>query len=153
MLSRSNTFSCITYFETGGMNIPPENLGQVMAMSLDKSIYIAAPLLCDSVDVPHNHEIRRVAGNFGKAGLAFLIPLKNPLSRSSKAKEWDLANHAPFEGDAEDCFQHISLHLALTDYAIPFTMHHEGAGDTEAYFQGDLISVFDRGEWVAGLDC
>jgi hypothetical protein len=154
LLSRQNTFSCVTFFETGGvMNIPPDNLSQVLAMSIDNSIYVAAPLLCDPLERPHPHEIRRIVGNIGKAGLAFLIPPTNPLSRKAKPNEWDLINHLTFDGKAEDSFQQTSLHLALTDYTIPFTMHHEGARDTEAYFQEALISVFDRTEWVADLDC
>jgi hypothetical protein len=154
LLSRHNTFSCIAFFETGGiMNIPPDNLSQVLAMSIDNSIYVAAPLLCDPLERPHQHEIRRIVGNIGKAGLAFLIPPTNPLMRKAKANEWDLVNHLKFDGKAQDSFHQTSLHLALTDYTIPFTMHHEGARDIEAYFQEALISVFDRTEWVADLDC
>lgn len=153
LLSRKNTFSCITYFETGGINIPPDNLSQVLAMSIDNSIYVAAPLLCDPIERPHQHEVRRVVGNIGKAGIAFLIPPTNPLVRKPKPNQWDLVNHFPYDGKAENSFERTSLHLALTDYTIPFTMHHEGARDAEAYFQEALISVFDRTDWVADLDC
>ena len=72
-----------------------------MAMSINNYIYAAAPLLCDPINVPHDHEIRRVVGNIGKAGIALLIPPSNPLHRKPKLNDWNLINHTDFDGKAE----------------------------------------------------
>jgi hypothetical protein len=151
-LSRGNTFACIAMFETGSLNCARDSLEQVMAVSAGSSIYVAAALLCDPSETPPQHAIKRVIGNIGKAGLALLVPPKNPIYRKPKVGGWNLINHTPYDNTAQDCFEHTSLHLSLTDYAIPFTMEHEGARDSEAFFQEAPISVFDRSEWVADLD-
>jgi hypothetical protein len=153
LLARPNTFACIVLLITGSLDLAPHNVKQVMAISFSNHIYAAAPLLCDPFEIPHPHEVRRVIGNIGKAGLALLIPAANPLHRKPEIDKWGLINHEYFTGNAEDCFQGTSLHLSLTDYTVPFNEDHSGARDTEAFFQEALVTIFDRGEWVADLDC
>ncbi|KAE8441734.1 hypothetical protein EG329_004520 [Mollisiaceae sp. DMI_Dod_QoI] len=45
LISRQNTFACIAFFATGSIDLPPQNLKQVMAMSITNCIYAAAPLV------------------------------------------------------------------------------------------------------------
>ena len=87
-LNRPETFSLIAMFESGGFNLSPDHLSQVMAISTADSIFVAAPLLCDPSIHPEPHEVRRVVGNIGRAGLALLIPPNGP-----KTKAFDLDSY------------------------------------------------------------
>ena len=73
-MNRSQTFACIAMFESGSLNIQPASLSQVMAMSIENSIYVAAPLLSDPTNTYRDNTIKRVVGNVGKPGIAMMIP-------------------------------------------------------------------------------
>lgn len=151
-LSRQATFSCITFFESGGFNIDPQYLGNVMAVSSGNSIFVAAPLLCDPAVEPASHGVQRILGNVGRAGIAFLYPPESP-----KTKEWDVGfyqviRHEEFDGRLEDCFQGTTLHLAFSGYELPIDVGMHGSRFVEAFFLEAVVSLHDRGEWIADLD-
>ena len=77
-LSRPATFACVAMFEPGGFDLKPDILIRVMAVSAGDSIYVAAPILCDPAVRRKPHEVRRIVGNVGRPGLAFLIPPSSP---------------------------------------------------------------------------
>ncbi|OAP60059.1 hypothetical protein AYL99_05061 [Fonsecaea erecta] len=151
-LSRPATFACIVMLESGGFNLEPAGLQQVMAVSTDNSLYVAAPLLCDPLTDLQTHEVRRVVGNIGRAGIALLIPPLNPGVRKYQVEQWNLVTHAPFDGDLSDCFQSTSLHLHFTGYELPIMTSEHGSRFIEAFFLETVISVHDAGKWVADLD-
>lgn len=151
-LSRPATFACIIMLESGGFNLDPAELQHVMAVSTENSLYVAAPLLCDPLTDLQTHEVRRVVGNIGRAGVAVLIPPINPSIRKSEVEKWDLVTHAPFDGDLSDCFQSTSLHLHFTGYELPIMTSEHGGRFVEAFFLETVVSVHDSGEWVADLD-
>ena len=131
-----------------------EGLQSVMAMAAGDSIYVASPLLNDPFELLDLAEtkLERVRGNIGRAGLALMIPPKNPNIRDSDPGRWRLVNHFDFDGEVKDCFQGTSLHLSFTDFVLPVDTGQYGARDTEVYMLETIISVHDKGAWVADLD-
>jgi len=154
-LSLPQTLSCVAMFDTGKLDIPPEQLDGVFAMSAGNSIYAAAGLLADPHHVVEGHELRRIVGNVGRAGVSMLIPPANPIIRKVDLDNWQLINHARFVPSAGcgDFFDNTSLHLSFTGYEQPVAaaLHH-GAHDIEASYVETLVSVFDGSTKVADLD-
>ena len=151
-LSLQRTFACIAMLESGEYDIDPVTLEHVFAMSSGNSIFVSAALLSDPGEMPEVYEVRRVVGNIGRAGIAMPIPPQDPRIRKPDIESWHLINHAPFDHQRTDSFQNTSLHLSFTQYTMPFNIGDHGAQDAEAFFIESLISVHDRGRWVADLD-
>ncbi|KAE9377592.1 hypothetical protein N431DRAFT_478802 [Stipitochalara longipes BDJ] len=151
-LDRPRTFACIASFESGSSNIHPSLLAKVMAMSSGNSIFVAAPLICDPIEKPVDHEIRRVIGNIGRAGISMLIPPQDPRIRKLSTERWNLINHLPFNGKLEDSFSDTSMHLSFTTYTQPISVGLHGLQDSEAYYIESVISIHDRDKWVADID-
>ncbi|KAI0438802.1 hypothetical protein F4803DRAFT_533894 [Xylaria telfairii] len=148
----ASTFSCIVFLESGLLKIPPSCFDNVLALSVRNSIYIAAPLLCDPSENPASFEIRRISGNVGKPGIAMLVPPHNLRIRDLQYDDWQLVTHAPFDGQPSDSFHQTSLHLSFTGCTFPINTQSYGNRDIEIYFLESVVSVHDRGEWVADLD-
>ena len=151
-LLRSTAFSCIAYFESGVMEVPPNQIPNVMAIASGDSLYVAAQLLCDPAANVKPYEIHRVVGNIGRAGLAFLIPPQNPMVRQVDSESWTMVNHEPFNGKLEDNFRSTTLHLGFSGYEFPMTIGDHGGRFVEAFFIETVVSVHDSGRWVADLD-
>jgi hypothetical protein len=151
-LDRPRTFACIAMFENASMNIDPEGLKEVMALSVANSIYVAMPLLCDPYVQPLDHEVKHIVGNIGRPGITFLVPPPNPMVRKEDGWE-DEASHCSFDGVFEDKFKSSSLHLSFTKFWIPLGQTKEGVQDVEACFQQTPIRLHGPdGKWVADLD-
>lgn len=136
------------------VDLDPEALASVLAISAGNSIYIAMPLTCDPIEQTRENEIKHVTGNIGKPGVCLLVPPPYPKVRKLDNDEWNLVNHSAMTGIAEfgDSFQTTSLHLSLTGYELPAGVHSQGAQDFDAQFVEALVSIFDRDEWVADVD-
>ncbi|KAF4957164.1 hypothetical protein FSARC_11373 [Fusarium sarcochroum] len=150
-LTRPQAFSCIAMFENRSVNIDPNNLEQVMAISTGNSIYVAMPLICDPFDSPSSSEVKHIVGNIGRPGVSLMIPPMMPKVRRVDESQWVMINHADFDGRLDDAFQQTTLHLSFTRYQLPVKSSH-GYQGVEANFVETLVSVFDREEWVADLD-
>jgi len=153
-LSRQQAFACVAMFETGTCNLDPLSLTEVFAISSGNSIFVSSTLLVDPYEQPRPADIRRMVGNIGRAGLSLLVPPLRTKIRSTKLENWKEINHSPFDGTAEDCFRNTSIHLSFTEYEMPLattqTNHH--TIDRPINLIESLISVYDRGKWVADLD-
>ena len=141
-LFRRRAFACIAMFESGGFDFNP-------------SIFVAAPLLTDPATHSKPDDIRRIVGNIGRAGIAFLVPPKNPHTLDPQKVELDssqVIDHDPYDGKIEDSFQSTTLHLSFSgcDFALDIGDH--GGVYREASFLETLIRVHDRGAWIADLD-
>ncbi|KAI9804045.1 MAG: hypothetical protein M1833_000326 [Piccolia ochrophora] len=146
-------FACIAMFESGYYNIDPASLDNVMAMSVNNSIFVAAPLLRDPFEHDKKYQIRRIIGNIGCAGIAMLVPPPAPRIRPLDNEKWRQISHAPFNGELEDHFQHTSLHLSFTEYKVALPVGDTGAIGVEVQLVESLVSVHDSGgNWVADLD-
>ncbi|KAK5662482.1 hypothetical protein OQA88_8393 [Cercophora sp. LCS_1] len=151
-LDLADTFACIACFELGIPTIQPAGLGDVMALSIGNSIYISRYLLSDPTEKFRANEVRRIEGNIGKPGLAFMIPPKNPMVKTLANDTWNVITHATFDGKLENNFDATSLHLSFTDYVLPVDLGTHGFQDREAFFVESLVSIHDRGTWIADLD-
>ena len=151
-LDLASKFACIALCEFGIHQIDPTVLQHVFAMSSRNSIFVAAPLLDDPARDDKDREIRRVIGNIGRAGIAMMIPPQAPRIRRAENDSWQQINHAPFDGNLEDCFQNTSLHLSFTQYTLPIDTGTHGAQDTETFLIESPISIYDRERWVADVD-
>ena len=151
-LDRASKFSCIALCEYGAHNIHPAGFEHVFAMSSKNSIFVAAPLLDDPSRDDRHHEIRRVSGNIGRAGIAMMIAPPAPKVRTLAPDSWEQINHVPFDGQTTDSFQNTSLHLSFTQYTMPVNTGIHGGQDTETFLIETLVSVHDRGKWVADID-
>ena len=146
------SFACITTLESGRLDLFPDQLRNVMAMSAGDSIFVASGLLCDPSERPENGEIQRIMGNIGRPGIALLVPPIAPEIQKSNLDNWNLINHAKFDGNLHDCFQDTSLHLSFTGASLTLGIENTGRQDVEVYLLESLVSLHERGTWVADLD-
>jgi hypothetical protein len=74
--------------------------------------------------------------------------------RDADPEKWMQINHYPFDGKQETHFKQTSVHLSFTEYVIPLIAednpHH--IIDKSAVLVETLISVYDKGTWVAEID-
>jgi hypothetical protein len=153
-LTRAQTFACILMFDSGVCNLEPEIFGNVMAISSGSSLYIAGPLLCDPFEQPGETEVRRVVGNIGRSGVSLLIPPPRPRMREAELENWRQINHSIYNGTAENCFSHTSIHLSFTEYVMPLKLNNDDTHmiDRPVNLVETLVQVLDCGKWVADLD-
>jgi hypothetical protein len=153
-LSRAQAFACISMFETGICDLDPASLFEVFAISSGNSLFVANELLTDPHEEVEVSDIRRMVGNIGRAGLSLLIPPPRPKTRPADLGNWKSVNHIPFDGTFVDSFHSTSVHLSFTEYEMP--LHALGDGrheiDRPINLMESLISVYDRGKWIADLD-
>lgn len=149
-LSKPATFACIAMLESGSVNIGPQGLEDVMAMSSGDSLYVAAELLQDPI-CKRDNRIVRVGGNIGRAGIVMMIPpFRKPQQRQSE--DWTLVQHAQFDGQEKDSFEGTSLHLSFTNYSLTIDTGERGVRSSEVQLLETVISVHDKGRWVADID-
>ena len=147
-----DSIACVTAFETGRLNLRPDQLRNVMAMSCGDSLYVARSLTQDPISPSRPGSLRRVMGNIGRAGVAFLVPPHDPRVKRCNEEEWHLVSHYEFDGNCIDSFESTTLHLSFTEAEFPIDTGFSGGQDVEAFLLETLISVHDRGLWVADLD-
>lgn len=151
-MSRAAAFACITYFETGYVDLDPEQLKAVMAISVDNSLFVSSMLVADPYESLQDRTIQRALGNVGKPGVTLLVPPPAPRMRELEPEQWNLVNHEDFNFRGENSFEATSLHLWLTEYRVPYAIEHGGKRDHEAFIQEAVVSIHDRAEWIADLD-
>ena len=153
-LNRLETFACITYFESEGLDLAPSQFTNVMALSSGDSIYVAAWLICDPAERQPPNAVRRLHGNVGKAGFTLLVPPADPQILAPEIDNWKLIDRKEFDGIVTNTFTGTSLHLSFTDWCIPIEVGdaRRGRRDADAYIVESLVSVYDRGRWIGDLD-
>ena len=151
-LDRAQAFACLTMFETGLPGPHPSQLSNVMAMSSEDSIYVAEALMCDPAHFPAPYAIRHMMGNIGRPGITFLIPTSDPLIRQPQMSEWPQLNYKLFSGERKDSFDTTTLHISFTSAYMPMETTFSGSKDKELNVLETIVSVHDRGKWIADLD-
>ncbi|KAF2970242.1 hypothetical protein GQX73_g3309 [Xylaria multiplex] len=145
-------FSCIAMMETGKVNIQPDDLEGVFALSYGNSIFIKSHLLGNTDVYQSCQSVSRIVGNIDRPGLSLLIaptagPLLRPLSSNYRAVSYE-----PFNGKAEDNFKGTSLHLQFTTHEFPLEYGDTlGIFDHQVFLVESVVSVHDAGEWVADI--
>lgn len=139
-------------FESGELDLKPEDLEGVMAVSSSNNLYASEVLFCDPYESPPLHTFRHVFGNVGRPGLVLLLSPRSTVLREPDLGSWEMVNHAPFDGSFEDNFASTSLHLGLTGYEQPVNINDHGDRDSVVHFVEAVVSAHDRGIWHADLD-
>lgn len=155
-MSLPQIFACLAMFDSGSLNLDPESLPEIMAMSSGSSLYISDSLLNDplksSLAVDSKKPgVTRMLGNVGKPGIAMLAPPQEPNVRPRDLGAWRVINHAPHTGELVDNFTGTSMHLSFSKYEGPMSTE-VGVKDIPVTMLETLVSVHDRGPWVADLD-
>lgn len=151
-LNRQQTFACIAFFDSGNLNLDPEHLKSVIALSNENSIYVAGIALSDpSTPLPEN-EVRHIFGNIGRKGMSLLVAPKEPRIRPL-SKDYRVVTHAPYDHMRENSFEGTTLHLSFTPWQPPLSQPGQDRTiDDDVFYVESVISVRERGEWVADLD-
>lgn len=145
--------SCIAYFEAGGLDMNPEDLGEhVFAVCHATSIFVASRLLGDPMDDALEYSVERIIGNVGKPGLSFLITPPDPKRHHLDSSSWHLVAHERYDGKVQDSFRGTSFHLSFTGYEHPLGVGHRSGRDVPAYLLETAVSIYDKDKWVADLD-
>ena len=149
-----HAFACIAMFETGELDLDPHDLSgaAIMAISYGNSIYVAERMISDPTDILPKCAIRRIIGNIGRPGLSLLVPPQQLKAPKPDFGSWNMVNHVPFDGRMEDSFAGTSLHLSFSEYQLAIDVGAYGQRDQDAFFVEAIISVYDRGRWVADID-
>ena len=145
-LSRSEAFACITFFESGGVDLDPAGFDQVMAVCSGNSLFVSGALLQDPWEIQDGPSIRQLIGNVGKPGISLLVPPASPRVRQLEVGQWRQINHFAFQGLREDAFHATTLHLSFTDAETPVLSGKYGECSAEVSFIESLVSVHDRGK-------
>lgn len=149
-LSRAASFACIAMLESGYINVGAEGLETVIALSSGDSLFVTMPLICDPAYQVLDRVIR-IRGNIGRAGIAMMIP-PSQSAQEQENDNWRLVTHARFDGKIKDSFPSTSLHLSFTDFQLAIDTGNRGIRSTELVLLETVISVHDKGQWIADLD-
>ena len=152
IMSRTEAFACITFFESGGIDLAPAVFEHVMAVCSGNSLFVSGALLRDPWELQDSSTIQQLIGNVGRPGIALLVPPTSPRVRQPELEKWRHINHFVFKGPRENAFNSTSLHLSFTDAEVPLMAGQYGDRSAEVSFVESLVSVHDRGQWVADLN-
>jgi hypothetical protein len=152
-MTRPKSFACIAMFESGHFNVDPEQLGEVLALCSEDSIFVAGVLLSDPGVETHGSCIRQLVGNIGHSGMVFMVPPLDPRVRPL-GHNLQLVEHRPYQqhAPAVDSFSGTSMHLSFTTWKMPLDWQNTGEIDQEMFLLESVIAVQDNGKWVADID-
>ncbi|KAK2761255.1 hypothetical protein FQN54_001777 [Arachnomyces sp. PD_36] len=149
--TRDHAFACITYLDSGTVDLLPEDMEFALAVCIQNSIFVAAVVISDPLETIKAYDIRRLVGNIGKPGICVLVAPQNPQIRRLQ-DDYSVVNHAPYDYKREDNFKDTSLHLSFTDWSMPLDTGGIRTIDKEVNIIESIITIRDRGVFVADLD-
>ncbi|KAM4062914.1 hypothetical protein HRG_007730 [Hirsutella rhossiliensis] len=149
-MTRAASFACIAMFESGHLNINPEQLNEVIALCSEDSIFVTGLLLSDPCVQGSRSHIRHLVGNVGHSGMVLMV---SPLEPRTRTREHNprLVEHRPYD-KAADKFCGTSLHLSFTTWKMPLDWQNTGEIDQQVFLLESVVSVQDNGKWVADID-
>ena len=151
-MQREIALACVASFETGNLDVDPNLLQDVIAISSGNTIYATETIFQDPCHSLPFHRLRHVVGNVGKPGLGLLISSQRLESPEMDPNHWQLIDERPFDGKYENYFRSTSLHLSLTGFEQALNTGCYGARDIEHSFLEVVISAYEGGTRVADLD-
>lgn len=146
------SFACLAMFESGQFDIALQSLQGVFALSSGDSIFVYSALLADPTVEPSRLHIKRVLGNLGRPGMAFLVSPAKPRLKEYNLASWHLVNHFPFDGEFRNSFTGTSLHLSFTEFEMSLDVGWRGLRDNPVFLVEALVSLDDRGKALGELD-
>ena len=135
-------------------DLDPADFSEVIAISTRNSLYVSSVLLGDPFETGDMNDVRHVIGNVGKTGVVMMVAPLAPKVRPPDLNKWKRVAHSRFSGERHDSFKATSLHLSFTEFEMPFDIGQRGSIDRDMHVRvvETIISVYDRGDWVADLD-
>lgn len=149
--SPAATFACIAMFESGGLDIDPLMLLSVFAMSSGNSIFVSKCIISDPSEICKAIDIKRIVGNVGHAGITMMVAPRNPKVRPL-IDDYMVLSQEPYDEKREDNFKSTSLHMSFTGYELPLDLADYGTIESNLFIVETVVSVRDRGVWVADID-
>ncbi|MCJ1326097.1 hypothetical protein MMC10_002761 [Thelotrema lepadinum] len=154
-LSRKAAFACLVHLETGKIDISDEHFLNVFAVSVDNSIFVSRLLLMDPADEVPAWSLQRIAGNIGHSGISLMVGVKDPQVRTP-GDDHSIVQHTQYDFHRVNSYKSTSLHLSFTGWSVPVNLEDENLtartiDHTISYIES-VVSVRDRGRWVADLD-
>ena len=152
-LERPNTLACIVHFESGILLLEPDELDQTLTIASGNSIFMISAIVFDPFENMAANSVKRIIGNIGRTGICMLVAPFEPQIRPL-GSQYNLVEHAVYDGKRENNFKGTSLHLSFTDWTLPLEVKGtEGRTiDQEVYLVESVISVLGSGKWVADLN-
>ncbi|KAJ4394876.1 hypothetical protein N0V93_004096 [Gnomoniopsis smithogilvyi] len=150
-MARANSFSCIAMLESGQANMDLSHTENVVALCSGNSIFVAGILLSDPTATNLGMHIRHLIGNVGHPGIVLMVTPAEPAIRTP-GYDVSLVQHQLYDGRRIDTFKGTSLHLSFTQWKMPVFSEYYGEIDQQVFLLEAVISVQDRGRWVADLD-
>ncbi|KAJ5663643.1 hypothetical protein N7507_004374 [Penicillium longicatenatum] len=150
-LTRQQAFSCVAKFESGMVNLDPDDLNTTLALCSEDSMFVAAVILLDPFEQPAAYDLRRIVGNISHPGISLLVAPEDPKIRN-RSNQYTAVTHASYDFQRENNFAGTSLHLSFTDWKFPLEAGEYRTIDQDVLVVESVISVLDRGKWVADLD-
>ncbi len=151
--ARTRALACIAHFESGILLLEPAVFDKTLAIASGNSIFVIGAIMSDPFENLAAGSVKRIIGNIGRTGISMLVAPFEPKIRPL-GNQYNLVEHAAYDGKRENNFKGTSLHLSFTDWTLPLDIKGvEGRTiDQEAYLVESVISVLDSGKWVADLD-
>lgn len=149
--TRAQAFACITHLDSGTIDLLPEDMESALAVCIQNSIFVAAMVISDPLESTRGYDIRRLVGNINKHGICVLIAPQNPQIRPLQ-NDYSVVNHEPYDYKREDNFRDTTLHLSFTNWSMPLDTGGTRTIDKEVNIIESVITVRDRGIFVADLD-
>ncbi|KAH7089469.1 hypothetical protein FB567DRAFT_466528 [Paraphoma chrysanthemicola] len=145
--------SLVAYFETGIYDVDPDKLKEAFALSYTNSLFVFSSMIQDPYESRRQKlSMRRILGNIGRPGITFLLPPQEPMVRELDPSSWMVDSYRSFDGRPARSFETTSVHLSFTDYHVQMYDGSRGSHDNQVSFLESVISVRDKGEWVADID-
>ncbi|KAF1944028.1 hypothetical protein EJ02DRAFT_452870 [Clathrospora elynae] len=130
----------------------PMQSNSFTAVSCANSLFIVCPDPYGTIAMSMSKSIQRILENISKPGLTFLLPLWEPMMREVNTDSWRLDSYHSFNGTPARSFETTSVHISFTEYHIPHYDGSRGAHDNQIPFLKSVVSVQDKGQWVADVD-
>lgn len=150
-LPRRNVFAAIAMFESGFLNIDTEQLSEVVALCFEDSIFVSGILLSDPATESLGISMRHLVGNIGQAGMVFMVAPMDPRIRPPTYDSRLVRQHS-YDGKCTDKFGGTSLHLSFTNWKFALDWNNAGEIDQQVFLLESVISVQDKGKWVADIN-
>ncbi|KAF2443983.1 hypothetical protein P171DRAFT_316853, partial [Karstenula rhodostoma CBS 690.94] len=148
---RHESFSCIALFDSGIVDINPEEFAFSFALCSEDTIYVPRVVLSDPFADVKEHEIQSITGNIPRPGISILVSPMEPRIREL-SDSYNLVNHNPYDFKRENNFKETSLHLSFTDWTFPLATDDARTIDHNVQVVEAVISVRDRGKWVGDIN-
>ena len=153
-LSREQSFACLVMFESGRFNIDPPLLTDVVALCSEDSIFVAEILLSDPGKRSSRSGIRHMVGNVGHAGVVCMVLPEEPRVRHPGHDASAVSHSSYHDGGVllADGFRSTSLHLSFTTWKVPLECGNTGEIDQEIFLLEAVVSVQEKGRWIADIN-